>query len=741
MKISFTPFILSVLCALGALAEKLPTPVEKAPAPAPATSGGEIVVVNVTNGLHKRNAKEALEIIEELDPAKTEALIVQIHCLMDTNWDEINLVMGGLGRLRIPTYAFVDSMAVDAGALLAFSTDKIYMAPASIIGGSPILGKGNMKAKMESFNLATARAVALSKGRDSQLVEAIWNEDVEIRWGDEIISKKGETLMVEAQDAVMEFEGQRFLAEGLVRDVYELRDQAKLKGKFRFTNVDDPKALGQGSSLDAIKTKEASFKGNIVVLEIGRNDLVNSARFDYMRRVLKRAQQEEASAVILDLNTPGGLAWHTGEIMMRSLSKLDIPTYAYVNPSAVSAGALIALAADDIYMSPVSAIGAAAVVTPFGDLNDEVERKITSILVPLCRSVARSKGHDPIYATKFMIPQKPGGEDASKEADKTSLEVEEQEDGSFRLKLNEDKDVGSLLSLAATEATEPWNGAAPLAKGTAESLEDLIAQENLKGEIVYAQPLGFELLAQWVTRFSVLILLLAFVAAQVELRVPGFGVFGFLSLALFGLFFFGHYAAGKLVGFEIVALFVLGIGLIVTEFIFFPGTLVAGLTGFLCVLTALIYTMSDAKILPSGELSPWQLDYSSVGTSLWNLTLALGGAVIVAVFTARYFPESSLFKRLVLQAASAPQGTGLAHTVENAGPGAPDSGGTAAPETDSVPSLIGAQGSALTPLRPSGTALIRDEALDVVTDGEFLEKDTPVKVVLIEGSRIVVSAV
>ena len=72
----------------------------------------------------------------------------------------------------------------------------------------------------------------------------------------------------------------------------------------------------------------------------------------------------------------------------------------------------------------MSAIGAAAVVTSFGDLDDEVEKKITSILVPLCRSVARSNGHDPIYATKFMIPEKTA-EEKKKSKEDQALDVEE----------------------------------------------------------------------------------------------------------------------------------------------------------------------------------------------------------------------------------------------------------------------------------------------------------------------------
>jgi|MDTC01.3.fsa_nt_gb membrane-bound serine protease (ClpP class) len=690
-------------------------------------SAKPIAVVNVTNGLSSSNAKEALSIIEELTPATHSAVILQIHCLMDTNWDEINLIMGGLGQLDIPSYAFVDSMAVDAGALLAFSTDGIYMAPASILGGSPILGGGNAKAKRESFNFATARAVALSKGRDVKLVEAIWNEETEVTWNGEVICEKGDTLMVESQDAVLkDAEGKPFIAEALVSDVYELQKAASLDGPLDFRNAIDPHKLAN-EMVESLRGKEVSFKGKIVVLEIGKNDLINSARFDYMQRMLERANQEGASAVILDLNTPGGLAWQTGELMMRSLGKLKAPSYAYVNPSAVSAGALIALAADNIYMHPVSAIGAAAVVTPFGDLEPDLEKKVTSVLEPLCRSVARSKGHDPIYATKFMLPEKEGGDEDAAAGDEEILDVKKDNDGSYKVVVKKDNDVGSLLSLAGMEATQPWKGAEPLAKGTANSIEDLIAQEELQGDVIIAEPLGFELLSQWVTRFSAIILLIGFFAAQMELRMPGFGVAGFLSLAMFGLFFFGYYAAGKLVGFELVALFALGVILIILELFVFPGTMVAGIAGFVCILVSLVFTMADKIALPSGETSAWSLDYSTLNGALLNLTGALGGSILAGLLLARFLPESKMFNQLVLQEVSAPSGASI-----------PTLGASSdAVEADNQ-RLVGAQGVTSTSLRPAGTAIINYQAYDVITDGQYIDEGESVVITTVEGARIVV---
>jgi membrane-bound serine protease (ClpP class) len=90
---------------------------------------------------------------------------------------------------------------------------------------------------------------------------------------------------------------------------------------------------------------------------------------------------------------------------------------------------------------------------------------------------------------------------------------------------------------------------------------------------------------------------------------------------------------------------------------------------------------------------------------------------------ARFLPESRVFDRLVLHTASAPTGSAIEHGV-----------GT----TEEPDSLVGKSGQTLTPLRPAGTAMIADEARDVVTDGEFVEAQETVEVALVEGSRIVV---
>lgn len=89
---------------------------------------------------------------------------------------------------------------------------------------------------------------------------------------------------------------------------------------------------------------EETFRDRVVVIPVGEDSLTSKQSFGFMNRILKRAQEEQARAVIFDLNTPGGLAWETSEMMMKSIQPLTIPTYAYVNPRAMSAGALISAA-------------------------------------------------------------------------------------------------------------------------------------------------------------------------------------------------------------------------------------------------------------------------------------------------------------------------------------------------------------------------------------------------------------
>ncbi|MEZ0277104.1 MAG: hypothetical protein ACAH88_19495, partial [Roseimicrobium sp.] len=363
--------------------------------------------------------------------------------------------------------------------------------------------------------------------------------------------------------------------------------------------------------------QDGPYKGKIVVIPVGKEDLINPARFEFMSRTLKRATDQRAEAVIFNLDTPGGLAWDTATLIMGDLEKLGCPSAAFVNPRAISAGALIAIGTDVIYMSPRSSIGAATPVNSSGMEVGEAERaKLNSAFMAMARSAAVAKGHNP-GVVDAMIDKDVG------------------------LKIG-DVEVwpkGSIMTLDQQQATKAYNGRPLLAKGIVNDLNELIAKEGYKGEVVVAEPKGFELIAIWITQYAAILLLIGIAAGYLEMQAPGMGIPAVIATIAFGLFFFGHYAAGSLVGYETVVIFVIGVALIIIELFVFPGHILPGLLGLVCLFGALIYTMVGWEFtVPEGGSVP--VDFRHYTAAIWNLAIAFGGALVIILLLMRFLPTT-----------------------------------------------------------------------------------------------------
>jgi membrane-bound serine protease (ClpP class) len=453
-------------------------------------------------------------------------------------------------------------------------------------------------------------------------------------------------------------------------------------------------------ALPEIATAEARqpiHKGDVVVVPL-RGEVAPSL-LAFLRRAVKTAESNEASAIIFEMNTYGGRL-DTAADIVNALNQTKIPTYTFINTNAGSAGALIAVATQHIYMSPVSAIGAAAPILPTGeDLPATAKEKTVSYWSALVRSSAIKNGHNPDIAEAFM---------------------------------NKDKEVkigdrvvhpkGAVLTLNAQEATERINpdGSGLLAEGIADSTVDLTKKAGLKGNIVTIEPTGFEQIAFWITALAPLLLLGGILGAYLEFKIPGATLPGIISAICFALFFLGHYLAG-LAGWEVVALFILGIILVLIEILFFAHTtIVFGVLGVFLMLASLLWTMVDRypgqNFFPTGKM---------LAMPLLNMFIAIVGSIIVIALLARYLPRTSIYRRFAL-IDSNPPGPSLA--------GAPRQFATA------LALSPGMQGTAVTVLRPSGKARFADHVVDVVTEGEFIAPQTPVTVIQTDGMRVVVKS-
>ena len=338
---------------------------------------------------------------------------------------------------------------------------------------------------------------------------------------------------------------------------------------------------------------QSAEKGDIVVIPLKGE--VSPAQFFFLRRALKDAEETKAQAVIIDMNTYGGRL-DAAQDMAEALSNMSMPTYTYIDNNAGSAGSLISLSTKKIYMAPVSAIGAAAPVTGSGeDIPATMSDKIMSYWTGYYRSVAASNGYNPDIAEAFMNKE------------------QEVKIGDMVIHAK-----GSILTFSSQEAIRVVNGKPLLATGIAESLDDLVKKEKLQGTLRTIQPTGFEVLAFWITEFSILILGAGIVLAYLEIKLHGTMIPGICAGICFAIFFAGHYIAG-LAGWEVVVLFFVGVLLLLSELFVHPGTILPGAIGAVLIVTSLLWAMVDHY--PDQPLVP-------TSQMLAGPLLTLGGAML-----------------------------------------------------------------------------------------------------------------
>ena len=692
--------------------------------------GFEGAVVEIEVGqkglMDLRKFEEWAAILERAEAEKARAVVFRIDA-PGGYVQETERLVEQVAELSVPCYALIEGKALGAGVLLALATQSIYVTPDALIGGAGLLAGAKDeeeagKRQRTSLMLARIRKLAGKKGHDLEVIQAMLEPSEEQRRFGDLVVPKGTILTLTAQEAAAQVEGEALLAEGLVEDISELLAQAGMSGLDVVTGAlkevvekkesivaETPEAPARQSERGKEektlpgKVKEESFENKLVVLKVGKDDLINKQSFKFWRRMLRRAEDEKARAVLFDLDTPGGYAFETKEIMSE-ITRLTIPSYAFVNENALSAGALMSVATDGIYMSPEGTIGAAGLVSGGGaEIGEMMRKKLHSSFEAQIRSVAEKKGHDPELIRAMMIP-----------------EPRDRVFGSVVVK------AGELLTLTATEATSLRDGRTLLAKAVAGSIEEIAQMEGMEGvEIVRAEATAFENFAWWVSKWSFLLILVGMAAAYAELKAPGFGIGGAISLLAFGMFFFGNYMAGNLANYELVALFALGVILVAVELFLIPGTGVIGIAGVLCMLGALLLgtvdkiDWSDWKV---GDFSGGLIDLLR-GPALTLGTGLLGGSILV-VLLMRFLPNAPLFRAFIARKELA------------GGASLDDEAAVAGSEK-----RAGWTGEALTDLRPSGKAVMSGEELDVVADGAFISKGSKVRVLRQDGMRIVVSEI
>ena len=255
---------------------------------------------------------------------------------------------------------------------------------------------------------------------------------------------------------------------------------------------------------------------------------------------------------------------------------------------------------------------------------------------------------------------------------------------------------GKLLTLTTGEAEE-----LNFSNGTVDSIEELLTAVDLaEEELIYTSENFWETISGWLINpvIATLLLMLGFFFLIVEIMTAGFGIGGFLSLLAFGLYFGGHFFTG-ISGWPALLMFVVGIVLLLVE-AFMPGFGLFGLAGLVGVIVAIVLAAAS----------------TTLGVYMVLISFALAG--VAGYLAYHYFKRIGALRNFILSySATREQGYSTSRDYRP---------------------LLGKKGQAATPLRPSGAVIIDGKRYDTVSEGAYIQKDEPVKVVQVEGYRIVV---
>lgn len=399
------------------------------------------------------------------------------------------------------------------------------------------------------------------------------------------------------------------------------------------------------------------------------HDEIGPPSWRQTKKAFDQARLIGASTVIIRMNTFGGMVEYADSIRSTILNS-RMKTIVFIDNNAASAGALISIACDKIYMKPGASIGAASVVDTKGTVLPE---KYQSYMRGLMRATAEAKGRDPIIAEAFVDPD---------------VEI---------------KDVnpkGKVLTLTSKEAIKI--GYCEAEVGNVEQIfaaEGLDLKSRVDHQVTTIDRIIAFLISPAVSGFLILLII---GGIYFEMQTPGIGFALLVSVVAAALFFAPLYLEGLAAHWEI-GLFLIGIVLLLLEVFVIPGFGVAGILGIICIVGGLALSMVlndffDFNVTGSEQLT----------TAVIIVLFAMVASIVISVLLGKSIMKTPVFRRLVLEDEQRSD-QGYVSGIQSAG-------------------ILGKEGFAKTDMRPSGKIEIDGVWYDAVALDGYLEKGTPVYV-------------
>lgn len=433
-------------------------------------------------------------------------------------------------------------------------------------------------------------------------------------------------------------------------------------------------------SSDTIKPNSSTTeKTSVYVFDI--KEEIGPPIWRKMQKAFKQAEESKADLILLHINTYGGMVIHADSMRTKILHS-EIPVFAFIDNNAASAGALISIACDSIYMRTGANIGAATVVDQEGEVLPD---KYQSYMRSTMRSTAEATGRNPNIAEAMVDP---------------SIYIE----GII--------DSGKVLTFTAKEAMVHG-----FCEGMAEDIEGVLRLSKIDDyKIIRFEPTRLDNIISWLISPAVsgILIMLIIGGIYFELQSPGLGLPSIVAIVGALLYFAPLYLEGLAANWEILVFFA-GIILLGIEIFALPGFGVAGISGIILMVSSLILSLIGNVGFDFDPVSA-----SRATEAVLIVFTALLIAIPLSVFLGYRFLNSSFFGRLAL------------NTIQET------SQGYSSVDVAAGNNLVGKTGTAFTVLRPSGKILIDGEVYDAASLTGYIEKNEQVKVIKFETAQLIV---
>ena len=434
-----------------------------------------------------------------------------------------------------------------------------------------------------------------------------------------------------------------------------------------------------------------------LVYKLNIKQEITKATWRQTQQAFEAADSLGADIFLIHMNTYGGTVLDADSIRTKILQS-TIPVYVFIDNNAASAGALISIACDSIYMRPGGRIGAATVVNQTGQAMPD---KYQSYMRSTMRATAEAHGKDTIIT----------GSDTIYKWQRNPLIAEAMVDQSVYVEGI--SDTGKVLTFTPAEAIE--NG---FCEGIAENIPEVLKRVGVEEyKIIEYEPSWIEKIIGWLVHPMISGLLIMAIVGGIyfEMQSPGIGFALGVAILAAVAYFAPLYLEGLAANWEIMV-FVIGVILVGLEIFVIPGFGIAGISGVLIIFVSLVLSLID-----NVNFDFENVEVDGVGVAITTVVLGIFGGFVLSLYLGNrmFSSNSGLFKNMALK------------TVQNV------SDGFVSVET-SLFDLKGKSGIAQTMLRPGGKVFVEGEVYDAVAENGYIEKDEKIMITKVEATQLYV---